>query len=191
MSHQHRSKSTVLGLLLLSAASLAAGCGHSADALGPEAMACREKFLLAEEPADVQGVLDARESLTALKSGSPGSADAGYPVAVVGQIGGVPDPWTKGQAAFMMIDPAAAASAGEHHHPDGCSEDCPFCSKNEHGTEQLAMVQFVDETGRVLPHDARRLFDLAPGQTVVVHGRAHIDDLGYLVITASGLYVRR
>jgi hypothetical protein len=42
-----------------------------------------------------------------------------------------------------------------------------------------------------LTTDARKLFNLTAGQMVVVRGHAGTDAAGHLVISATGLYVRR
>ena len=157
---------------LLSACLLASGC----SGLESEMAAARAQFLLADEPADAQGVLDLREA------GATGE------VVVVGRVGGVSQPWSKGQAVFIISDPTAGGD-DEHVCTD---EGCPFCAnKKQAENEAIAVVQFVDAQGRVLPLDARQLFDLQPQQTVVVRGEAKVDDLGSLILSAKGLYIRR
>jgi hypothetical protein len=158
--------------VLLSLCLLAAGCGR----LESEMAAARAQFLLAEEPADAQGVLDLRET------GTTGD------VVVVGCIGGVAEPWSKGQALFVISDPTAGGDDGHICTDDGC----PFCAKKKLAeNEAIAVVQFVDAQGRVLPLDARALFDLQVQQTVVVRGHARFDELGSLILSANGLYIRR
>jgi hypothetical protein len=151
---------------------LACGCGR----LETEMASARARFLLAEEPADALGVLDVREAATTGE------------VVVVGQVGGVPEPWSKGQAVFIIIDPAAGEDDGHL-----CSDPgCPFCAnKKQAENEAIAVVQFVDDRGKVLPLDARELFGLEVQQTVVVRGRANVDELGSLILSANGLYIRR
>src|SRR5262245_8783851 len=91
--------------LLLSLGMLA-GCGGSEAKLAQ----ARARFLLAEEPADAIGLMELRES--------PQSGD----VVVVGRVGGVSEPWSKGQALFVISDPSADGCE-EHDHV--CSEGCP------------------------------------------------------------------
>lgn len=139
-------------------------------------------------------------------------------VTVIGHIGGVSDPWDRGRAAFMISDTTAGHShshdhdhdhdhdhahghdhdhdhdhahdhAHDHSHEDG--HNCPFCERAKPGTKSLAIVQFVDEKGEVLPIDARELFNLKEKQTVVVQGLAMIDALGNLVISATGIFVQQ
>lgn len=140
------------------------------------------QYLLGQEPADAQSVLDLEEA-----SSAPGD------VTLVGRIGGVPDPWTKGQAAFVIADPALAAG-DEHGHGHACGDDCPYCKQKHAGqpaTSGLALIQVVDAEGRVLPVDARELFQLELDQTVVVQGRAARNAEGHLIVAARGIYVRR
>ena len=151
----------------------ALGCG--ASTVDPQVAEQRQRLLLAEEPSGAMGVLDARESAT-----------SGADVTLVGQIGGSSSPWSPGQASFVMIDPAAAAEGHDH-----CGDDCPFCKHKSDGQDALALVQFQDEQGSVLPIDARELFQLHDQDTVVVRGRAHINEFGLLVVAANGLYLRR
>ena len=112
-------------------------------------------------------------------------------IVVLGTIGGVADPWEKGRAAFMIADPSTASVEDEDAHV--CTdESCPFCAKNKTPeSEMLALVRFVDERGQVIAVDARELFGLRADDLVVVRGRARVDELGYLVVVADGLYIRR
>jgi hypothetical protein len=105
----------------------------------------------------------------------------------VGRIGGVSQPWSKGQAIFIISDPAAGGEIHDHV----CSEGCPFCAQKQAENDAIAVVQFVDAHGRVLPLDARETFGLEEQQTVVVRGNARFDELGSLVLNADGLYIRR
>jgi hypothetical protein len=169
------------GLMFLAA--LASGCHRAADAHNAAAAVHGKRFLLASEPAGAVGVLDAFESFS-------GPAE----VVLVGRIGATDKPWSEGLASFVIVDPAAAADHdhAEHEHVHGDDHhDCPFCAKAQPGGEHLALVEFVDEQGQVLPYDARVMFKLQEGQTVVVRGKAKKGDLNYLVVTADGLYVRQ
>jgi hypothetical protein len=163
-----------LALLLLLAAILA-GCGQSTD---PAVLEQRAKFLLQTEPAEVKSVLDLREE----------TKDAGN-VAVVGRIGGLENPFQKDRASFVIIDPSVLTGDGHV-----CDEpDCPHCAKIKKQKElkATAVVEFLDEQGQPVRIDAQKLFGLQAGQTVVVRGRAKLNDLNNLVISADGLYVRQ
>lgn len=154
------------------------GCGAVVDD-SHQLAALRQQLLLVDEPDGVTTVLDAVEQ-------HRGSQN----VVVVGRIGGVPNPWTDGHAAFVLIDPTLETAHGHHDH---CDEGCPFCAKGQAPSETplgLAVVRFLDQRGELLPIDARRLFDLREQQMVVVRGRAEVDASGCLSVAADGLYKR-
>lgn len=172
---------TAMGVL---ASFLAVGCQQAADALPAHLAPLRAKYLLADEPADALGVADAFAA-----------ADSQPELVLVGQIPASPEPWTKGRALFLVADPGVCSVDGGHD-AHACGDGCPFCAKKKEGqpdplAQTLAVVQFVDEQGQVLPHDARQLFGIETDQVVVVRGRAQVDGLGRLVVSANGLYVRR
>ena len=171
----HARLALMLSLLALAAAP---GCGSQTAAKeDPRIAAEREKFLLADEPEDVMGVLDVREDINSLDR-----------VAIVGRIGGLANPWSKDRASFVIID---SSMLGEDDHV--CDDPgCPHCAKNRQ-MEKLnatAVVDFLDEKGKSVPIDARKLFGLKVGSTVVVRGRASLNELNNLVIAADGLYIR-
>ena len=159
-------------LILASLWLLVAGCTAS----DPDLDVQRARYVLSTEPQGAVGVLDIRETLE-------GESD----VVVVGRIGGIADPWTRGLATFVIADPAAGLVAD--NHDEEC--DCPFCVQATDETDSLALIQFVDDSGEVLSIDAQTLFRISSDQTVVVSGQARLDELGHLVVSASGLYVRR
>jgi hypothetical protein len=164
-------------LLALVLAALSIGCGGSPAAPAPDLAAERARLLLAEEPEGVLPVLAVRDVLAQQSE-----------VVVVGRIGGMANPWDEGRASFVITDPSVDAAEGHECTDAGCA----FCKhKNETASDALAVVQFVDPAGNVLPIDARQLFDVAADQMVVVRGRAKVDALGHLVLAADGLYIRR
>jgi hypothetical protein len=58
----------------------------------------------------------------------------------------------------------------------------------------LVAVQFVDEDGKEIPHDARELFGVAKGQEVVVKGMATFNPklaLPIIQLQADGIYIRQ
>ena len=164
-----------LAVLTFFASGGLAGCNHSAEQLTPEMITVRAKYLLADEPVGALGVLDVQESI---------EQQGDY--VVVGQIGGLPDPWSPGLASFVISDPFLEME-GEHSKP--C--DCHFCSKEKDHSTGVAQVQFHDESGEVLRLDARKLFGLKEKQTVVVRGHVTLNSLGVLTIAAEGMYIRR
>jgi hypothetical protein len=144
-------------------------------------LAQRVKFLLDTEPESETklAVLDVRESVEGNKESDQ--------VLIFGKIGGVEDPWTKGRAGFVMIDAAVADHDSEDCHDTNC-EHCKR-AREQKKLQATALVEFV-ENGKVVPIDARTLFRVKEGQTVVVRGRAKLNDDDNLVIQADGLYVR-
>jgi hypothetical protein len=168
-------------LLLPVALAPLAGCGGSLSADDPRVVEQRVKFLLDTEPDNEKVVLvqDVRERVEASNESDQ--------ILVLGKIGGVENPWSKGRAGFVMIDPAVAAD----HDTENCTDaDCPHCkrARERKKLQATALVEFVAD-GKVVPIDARTLFRLKEGQTVVVRGRAKLND-DNLVIEADGLYVR-
>src|SRR5262245_45178186 len=173
------------GLLVLTVV-FAAGCsrptpppvGANTPAPAPVASAAGAKYLLAAEPAEARGVLDARKA-----------AQDGDEIAIVGRIGGSKRPFT-GRAAFTIVDPSVK-HCGENGD-DGCPTPWDYCCGV--GKEELArataMVKFVDDQGKTLTDDAKTLLGVRELQTVVVRGTAKRDDAGNLTVLASGVYVR-
>ena len=130
----------------------------------------------------------------------PAQATEPQAVVMVGNIGGLANPWAntrpeypfaKTQAIFYLSDPQAIVANAESGHVHAPGEECAFCAANaEDQADMIAMVQFVDKNGKVLPMDVRKMFQVKEGDMVVVHGKAHVTAGGILVINAEGLYVR-
>jgi hypothetical protein len=144
---------------------------------------------LATEPAAAQSIVEARGGL----EGKPAAQD----VVLVGRIDGLSQPtWDPQRAAFMLADlslQAKSDAGGESHDetPKHDAENCPFCKvKSKKELASLALVEVVDELGSVPQVDARELLGLKDGQVVVVRGQGQVDDLGNMVVRASGLFVR-
>jgi hypothetical protein len=122
-------------------------------------------------------------------------------VAMVGQIGGLANPWEETQpefpfstnfAVFFLADPQAVAEHAEEGHVHAPGEECAFCAAHaEENSEQFAMVRLLDEKGKPLPIDVREILDITDNDTVVVKGSAQIVEGGMLVVKATGIYVRK
>ncbi len=52
------------------------------------------------------------------------------------------------------------------------------------------MVKVVDDGGKTVATDARKLLGLKELQTVVVRGRAKRDEAGNVTVLADGIFVR-
>jgi len=143
----------------------------------PQISAEGQRFVLAEEPAGAQGILDYRESKT----------EAGD-VSLIGRVGLETLKWSNQSAMFVITDPSEALDPGQHVCND---ENCPFCKAKAAGHPSRAIVMLVGDDGQVPAIAAKKLLPLEEGQTVVVSGRAEINEQGDLVVHAKGLYVRR
>ena len=136
--------------------------------------------MLSEEPAGSIGILEARENEDALGE-----------VVLYGQIGSKNETWQEGKATFVITDPTALHDEEDDGHDH---ENCPFCKAKREGGKvpnPTAIVQIVDEEQKVLPIDARELFEVEEGDMVVVTGSAQVDAIGSLTLSAKGVYVRR
>ena len=172
-------------MAFLSAVSLPCitGCGNSTQstAIASHATAINidgSKFLLDEEPAGAVGVIAARES-----------AEDGKPLVLVGRIGGSAKPWVDGRAAFMLLDASMSIVAeGEEDVAEGklCTGDC--CASEL--LDCTTLVKVVDEQGRLVPIDSRKLLGLKESDMVVVQGTAKKDENGNFVMLAEGVYIR-
>ena len=174
---------TITHALLMSVAVIAiTGCGSSSpseQAISVTPVAVDgSKFILAEEPEDAIGVIDARES-----------AEDGAPIVVVGRIGGAANPWIDGRAAFTMIDASKALVSEGEDDEEGelCTGDC--CATERAGCTTL--VKVVDADGKLVAADSRQLLGVAENDMIVVRGKAQKDESGNFVVLAEGVYVRR
>ena len=152
------------------------GCQRSED---PAVLQQRQKLLLQAEPADALGVVEARKAAT----------DTPQPIVLVGLIGAGPaSTWDPRKAAFVVADLSSSPDDFAHDH-SGDHDQCPFCQAKADKTAELtARIEVVDDTGAVIPIDARRLLAIQDHQTVVVRGVGHLDALGNLVVAADGVY---
>src|SRR5688572_22205164 len=175
------SYSLVLVLALVLAAGLV-GCGTSnpsANQAGsPPATAPDAKYLLTEQPADAKHVIDAKKD-----------AKDGDEIVVTGRIGGDVDPWVKGRAAFLIVDPSLVPCSEKEG--DNCPTPWDYCCDADTLAESKATIKFVDDKGDTLATDARQLLALKELQHVTVRGQAKRDDAGNLTVLATGIYVKR
>lgn len=166
----------VCALLLLVSCAVLAGCSSRSEA-SQAPLAEGKRFLLGEEPDNLLGILEFRES------GETASDD----LVLLGRIGGGKQTWSPTSAEFMLIDPTYQPPEGKH----ACVDDnCPFCKDKHDTTSATAIVMLTDEQGNVPKVDARRLLPLKDGQLVVVRGPAEINAIGQLVIKARGIHIR-
>jgi hypothetical protein len=166
----HRHREFLIAALL---STCLAGCGGE----NTELVSLREQLMLDAEPAEVSTIEDAKSRIAS----QPVVTFAGRVDLKSQSIGG------KANAAFMV----AEITDSDHDHGPGGDSDCPFC-KHKAAKAAKAAVQFVDQTGKVLPHDPAQLFGIQTGDVVVIHGQGEvIDELNLLNVTADGIFVRR
>lgn len=168
-------------LILTTAVLLLVGCGES---LSSEMMAVRSRCLtneltsgssnLREEP-----IVTIREQL------KDGRRKNGETVLVRARInaGDLP-PFAEGFASMTLTD-ATGHDGDESHDP----HECPFCKRDV--LDMMAILEFCDTRGNVIPEDARRLFDLRESDLVLVEGTAKTDEDGMLRIQGSRIQVIR
>jgi hypothetical protein len=176
-------RTSIFALLAVSVSCcLLSGCTESDAAAKANVSEHRSKLLLADEPAGAKGVIDIREEM-------PREGE----FVIVGKIGGRANPWTEGEASFVMADASVSLISDGHGHQHKEGEECAFCRKkaDQTGQDLVAIVQFIGDDGTVVPVGAQELFDINTNDTVVVRGRAQLGDDGWLVVAANGLYVRK
>mgnify|MGYP001818645546 CR=1 FL=1 len=138
----------------------------------------RAGFLLADEPAGGETVIVVRED-----------AENDDDVVVIGRIGGGANPWIEGRAAFSIVDPSLKACSDIPG--DMCEKPWDYCCETELLPSAMALVKVVDDDGKTVEIDARRLLNVKELSTVVVKGRAQRDDSGNLTVLATGVFVKK
>lgn len=152
---------------------LSTGCNRE-DA---QVTALREQLMLPQEPASPTTVSEAKANIATDRE-----------VVVVGRIlDDEIEAFVPGQAVFLISEilPGHEGHGGKEH-----IDNCPFC-KRRAAKAPRAAVQCVDESGKPLDVDARKLFAVEPGDTVVVRGQGEVlTDWDVFQVTADGIYVR-
>jgi hypothetical protein len=133
-------------------------------------------YLLEAEPEGAQDVIAVRES-----------AGDGDQVLIVGRIGGSANPWIDGRAAFSIVDKSLKACSDIPG--DKCKKPWDYCCEVPKLPTSTALIKVVDEEGKLVAADARKLLDVKELSTVVVKGKAQRDDSGNLTVLADGVYV--
>jgi hypothetical protein len=110
----------------------------------------------------------------------------GEEVVLVGRIGGSVDPWIADRAAFTVVDNSLQACSDIPG--DKCKTPWDYCCESTLPTA-TALVKVVDQDGKMVSIDARKLLGVKELDRVVVHGTATRDDEGNLTVLADGVYV--
>lgn len=140
------------------------------------------KFILADEPEGGRNVIATRLD----------SQDADE-IVVIGRIGGSPDPWVDGRAAFTIVDASvlACSDAKADGEPCSCTTPWDYCCETDILPTAMVLVTFVESDGSIVKQSARNIFDIKELQTVVIQGTAKRDDAGNLKVLATGMFVRQ
>ena len=156
---------------------LSVGCGPS---VSPEVTKLRDGLMLNEAPEEVLAIIEAKEKVKETPS----------EVAVMAEVtSGDHAVWEEGRAVFAISEILEEDSShgGEGHDPS----TCPFCKRRQAALEDTrAMVQIVDEQGNVIDMDARKLLGIKEKQQLIVRGQGELDQLGNLVVSANGVYIK-
>jgi hypothetical protein len=88
----------------------------------------------------------------------------------------------------MLLDASMVIVAEGTDGEDGeiCMDDC--CASER--ADSTTLVKVVDESGKVLAVDARKLLGVSADDMVVVRGSVRKDDAGNFVVLARGVHVR-
>jgi hypothetical protein len=106
-------------------------------------------------------------------------------VTLVGLIGGSPEPFVDGIAAFTIVDAKVPYCAAD----ENCPTPWDYCCQQDAVKENIATVQIVDDNGKPVMADARKLLHVKELTTVTVQGKAKRDEQGNLVVHATKLFV--
>jgi hypothetical protein len=168
----------IVGLLVTS---VVAGCGrYAAPAPGaatPPAAAPDARYMLSAEPADAKTVVEVRKD-----------AKDGDEVTITGRIGGDVDPWVKGRAAFLIVDPSLVPC--NERPGDTCESPWDYCCDTDRLAESKATIKFVDDQGQTVATDARKLLGVKELQSVTIRGQVKRDEAGNLIVLAKGIHIK-
>lgn len=132
-------------------------------------------YKLAESPKGARDVI-------ALRKDTEDKQD----VVVVGRIGGRPNPWIKGAAAFSIVD--RSLTPCNEIEGDKCKTPWDYCCESDLGMATM-LVMFVNDAGHVVKHDARKLLGVKELDTLTIVGKAKRDKAGNVTILASKAYL--
>lgn len=132
-------------------------------------------YKLAEAPREASDVIALRKE-----------AKDKQGVVVVGRIGGRPNPWVKGMAAFTIAD--RSLKPCNEIEGDTCKTPWDYCCESDLGKATL-LVTFVDDGGKIVKQDARELLGVKELDTLTIVGKAKRDAAGNVSILASKAYV--
>lgn len=152
------------------------GCGatQTADEVSPDASS--SSYIIDSEPDGAIEVGDARLSTEDKQA-----------ITLVGLIGGSPEPFVDGIAAFTIVDQKIPFCADD----EGCPTPWDYCCTQDQVQDNIATIKIVDETGNPVAEDARELLGVKELSTVVIKGTVERDPEGNLTVAASEVFVRK
>ena len=107
-------------------------------------------------------------------------------VTLIGVIGGSSKPFVDGLAAFTIVDAKVPFCSAD----EGCPTPWDYCCTQDQVKGNIATVKIVDDAGKPVAADARKMLNVKELSTVVVQGTARRDDQGNLTVAASKVFVR-
>ena len=163
--------------LFLGVFALAAGCNSSTVVQESDSKdgSGSSQYLAVVEPDGALPVGEARKSVKDDQA-----------VTLIGVIGGSSEPFVDGLAAFTIVDPKVPYCSAD----EGCPTPWDYCCTQDQVKGNIATVKIVDDTGKPVAADARKILNVKELSTVVVQGTARRDDQGNLTVAASKVFVR-
>ncbi len=152
------------------------GCGGQQVSSKPGGSLVNSTYVTKTEPAGAIPVGEARST-----------AKNDDLVVLVGHIGGSAKPFVDGMAAFTVVDPKVPYCAAK----EGCPTPWDYCCEQGQVKENIAMVQIVDDSGKAVAEDARRLLGVKELNLVVVKGKAQRDEAGNLTLLADTVFLKK
>jgi hypothetical protein len=134
-----------------------------------------DAYKLEEQPKDAHDVIALRKE-----------AEDQQDVVVVGRIGGRPNPWIKGTAAFSIVD--RSLKPCNEIEGDTCKTPWDYCCESNL-PKATVLVMFVDEDGKIVKQDARELLGVKELDTLTIVGKAKRDKAGNVTVMASKVFV--
>lgn len=134
-----------------------------------------DAYKLDEKPKDAHDVIAVRKDVEDKQD-----------VVVVGRIGGRPNPWIKGTAAFSIVD--RSLKPCNEIEGDTCKTPWDYCCESDL-PKATVLVMFVDEEGKIVKQDARELLGVKELDTLTIVGKAKRDKAGNVTVLASKVFV--
>lgn len=153
---------------------LLAGCSTE----DPNHAALRQRLVLAGEPESATTIADAKVAVAE-------SPDVIFAARIAADE---QEAFVSGQASFLVRE----ILPDDHGHGDKeHADNCPFC-QHKAAKAPRAVVEFLGDAGEPLAIDARELFGVKPGDTVVIRGKGELlDGLDIFHVVANGIYLPR